>query len=274
MTTRASQRPSGHQIRPWSGPKPDPPRRYGDRVDEQVRVERGRSFDGVAEVYARSRPTYPVEAVRWLVGSTPSRVLDLGAGTGRLSEVLLGEGHRVLAVDPSLPMLAHLVDRLACPAVAGTAEHVPVRGGVFDAVTVGQAYHWFDTDRAVPEIARVLRPGGVVATVWHLRDETVPWVRRLSRIIGSEPLVPEPGAALGLSGLFGPIDQRRFRIWQRLDRQRLLDLVSSRSYVATLGPKERERMLAEVGALYDESRGDTLGLRMPYNTMCFRARRV
>jgi hypothetical protein len=109
--------------------------------------------------------------------------------------------------------------------------------------------------------------------VWNLRDETVPWVRRLSRITGSEPDLPPPGAALGLSGLFSPVEQRRFRFWQRLDRQGLVDLVASRSHVARLGPDERRRILADVGALYDANRGDTLGLQMPYETVCFRARR-
>ena len=109
--------------------------------------------------------------------------------------------------------------------------------------------------------------------VWNLRDETVPWVRRLSRVIGAEPDPPDPRAVLGLSGLFAPVDTKRFRIWQRLDRRGLLDLVSSRSYVARLGADEREQMLAEVGELYDAYRGDQLGMQMPYETLCFRARR-
>ena len=243
-------------------------------MDERVRASRAAAFGEVADTYARSRPAYPVEAVRWMIGTTPRRVLDLGAGTGRLTEVVAAEGHRVLAVDPSVQMLTHLAGRLATPAVAGGAEQLPVRDLSFEAVVVGQAFHWFDPDRAIPEIARVLRPGGVVAMVWNQRDETVPWVRRLSRVIGAEPDTPDPRAVLGLSGLFAPVDTKRFRIWQQLDRQGLLDLVSSRSYVATLGASEREKMLVDVGELYDAYRGDQLGMQMPYETLCFRATRM
>jgi SAM-dependent methyltransferase len=149
-----------------------------------------------------------------------------------------------------------------------------VRDRVFDAVVVAQAFQWFETDRALREIARVLRPGGVVGLVWNMRDESVPWVHRLGTIIGSETDPPAPGAALGLSGAFAPIETRRYRFWQRLDRQRLLDLVTSRSYVAALGADEREQILANVSQLYDAYRGDALGLQMPYETLCFRAVRT
>ena len=242
-------------------------------VDEGRRGELGGAFGGVADAYARSRPTYPEEAVRWMVGTSPARVLDLGSGTGRLTERLVADGHRVLAVDPSPPMLTHLAARLGTPVLAGTAEQIPLRDKVFDAVVVAQAFHWFDHEQAVPEIHRVLKPGGVVATVWNLRDESVPWVRRLGRVMGADvPAVdgPDPGGVLGLHG-FGPVERRQFRIWQQLDRQGLLDLVSSRSYVSGLGADERTRVLADVGTLYDSQRGDPLGLSLPYDTYCFRA---
>jgi SAM-dependent methyltransferase len=150
---------------------------------------------------------------------------------------------------------------------------VPVRDAVFDGVVAGQAFSWFDHDEAVAEAARVLRPGGVVAMAWNQRDESVPWVRRLGHVMGAEPDAPDPGAALGLSGAFRPVEFRRFRTWQRLDRQGLLDLAASHPSVATSGPGEREQVLADVGALYDANRGDTLGLQLPYETLCFRAAR-
>jgi SAM-dependent methyltransferase len=208
-----------------------------------------------------------------MVGTVPRRVLDLGAGTGRLTEVLVADGHRVLALDPSVPMLTHVAGSLTASVVAGRAEQVPVGDGVFDAVVVGQAFHWFDHELAVAETARVLRPGGAVALVWNQRDESVPWVRRLGRVMGAEPDVPDPSAALGLSGAFRPVETHRFRTWQRLGRQGLLDLAASRSYVATLDAGARERVLADVGALYDANRGDALGLQLPYETLCFRAAR-
>lgn len=229
----------------------------------------------MAGAYARSRPTYPPEAVRWMVGTAPRRVLDLGAGTGRLTEALVADGHRVLAVDPSVPMLTHVAGALDSAAVAGRAEQVPVRDSAVDAVVVAQAFHWFDPEPAVAEMARVLRSGGVAALVWNQRDESVPWVRRLGRIMGaqpdSQPDTPDPRAVLGLSGAFLPVETRRFRTWERLDRGGLLDLATSRSYVAALAPDERDRVLADVGALYDAHRGDPLGLQLPYETLCFRA---
>jgi SAM-dependent methyltransferase len=206
-----------------------------------------------------------------MVGTTPCRVLDLGAGTGLLTEVLMADGHRVMAIDPSVQMLSHLAEGLPGAVVAGRAEQVPVRDRAFDAVVVGSAFHWFDQDLAVPEIARVLRPGGVVAVAWNLRDESVPWVRRLGRLMGAESHEDDPSAALGLSGAFRPVERAGFRSWQRLDRQGLIDLTLSRSYVATLGDRERNQVLADVAELYDSSRGDALGLQMPYRTLCFRA---
>lgn len=246
-------------------------------MDERRRVEQARSFGGVADAYDRGRPTYPDEAVRWMLGGTPCRVLDLAAGTGALTRPLLAAGHVVLAADPLTTMLTHLRRRSLGPAVAvvaASAEQIPLRDAAVDAVTVAAAYHWFDEDLAVPELARVLRPGGVLAMVWNVRDESIPWVRRLSQIIGHEAELPDPSGSLGLSGWFGPVQWGRFRLYQPVDRTGLLDLVRSRSYVAVLGDADRDNVLARVGALYDEQRGDALGLQMPYVTHCVRASRL
>lgn len=246
-------------------------------MEERQRIEHGRSFAAVADAYDRARPTYPDGAVRFMVGETPCRVLDLGAGTGALTRPLLAAGHAVLAADPLPSMLAHLKRRSASPAlrvVAGAAERLPLRQGAVDAVTIGQAFHWFDDERAVPELARVLRSGGVLSMVWNMRDESVPWVRRLGEIIGSESSVPDPSGTLGLSGSFGPVTWQRFRLYQPVDRNGLLDLVRSRSYIAVLDDAEREKVLSRVGELYDRSRGDTIGLQMPYVTSCVRADRL
>jgi len=246
-------------------------------MDERRRVEQARSFGSVADVYDRARPTYPDAAVHWMLGEPPRRVLDLGAGTGALTRPLLTAGHVVLAIDPSISMLTHLrrranSDRVA--AVAGAAEQLPLRADAVDAVTVAAAYHWFDEDLAVPELARVLRPGGVLAMTWNVRDESVPWVRRLSTVIGHQSELPDPSGTLGLSGRFGPVEWQRFRLYQPVDRAGLIDLVRSRSYVTVLGDAERERLLGRVGTLYDEERGDALGLQMPYVTHCLRALRL
>nr|WP_307869038.1 class I SAM-dependent methyltransferase [Umezawaea beigongshangensis] len=127
-----------------------------------------------------------MEAVRWAlepVGSPVQlEVLDLAAGTGKLTGVLLGEGHRVTAVEPDEGMLSELVRRCrGVRALPGSAERIPLTDGEVDAVLVGQAFHWFDPERALPEIARVLRPGGVLAGLWNEEDGGVPWVAEVKR---------------------------------------------------------------------------------------------
>src|SRR3954454_13116307 len=127
------------------------------------RERRGLSFGPAAADYERVRPSYPGSAVAWLVGTEPQRVLDLGAGTGKLTRVIVALGHDVVAVEPLPEMRAEL--SAALPTVethAGSAEAIPLADASVDAVVVGQAFHWFDQARAVPELARVLRPGGVL----------------------------------------------------------------------------------------------------------------
>jgi SAM-dependent methyltransferase len=228
------------------------------------------AFAGVAAAYERARPTYPEEAVRWLAGEEPRDVVDLGAGTGKLTRALVALGHRVTAVEPLDEMRAEL--EAAVPqvrAVAGTAEAIPLPDASADVVTCGQAFHWFDHERALPEIARVLRPGGRLALVWNTRDDDDPWMARLSAILGNETVDEDDLAPVRASGLFGDVDFRRFRFEQTLDRDGLLDLVSSRSYCAKLPPEDREPILAEVGRLYDETAGPE-GVRLAYVTECFR----
>ncbi|MBA2739289.1 MAG: methyltransferase domain-containing protein [Nocardioidaceae bacterium] len=246
-------------------------------MDDWQRIRQGRSFGAVAEAYDRARPSYPDGAVRFMVGGAPRRVLDLGAGTGALTRLLLAAGHVVVAVDPLLPMLRHLRQRSSSPrlqSLAGTAEQIPLRRAVVDSITIGQAFHWFDDERAVPELARVLRSGGVLSMVWNLRDESVPWVRRLGAIIGSDSALPDPSGRLGLDRQFGPVQWQRFRLYQSVNRGQLLDLVRSRSHIAVLDDADRRDVLARVGELYDEQRGDVLGLQLPYVTHCLRAVRI
>ena len=230
------------------------------------------AFAEVAGAYECGRPGYPKEAVRWLAGDEPCDVVDLGAGTGKLTRTLVALGHRVTAIEP-LPEMLELLPAAApgAAAILGNAEVIPVPDAFTDVVTSAQAFHWFDHRVALPEIARVLRPGGRLALVWNTRDDREPWVARLSAIIGNEAVdesdVSEPIAA---SGLFGPIERAEFGFEQTLDRERLVDLVLSRSYCAKLPPIEREPILEAVGTLYDEMAGPT-GVRLPYVTECFRA---
>ena len=134
-----------------------------------------------------------------------------------------------------------------------------------------QAFHWFDLDKALPEIARVLKAGGRLSLVWNQRDERVPWVRRLGAIIGTQEQLREPAAALEGSALFGEVEEAEFRFRQTIDQHSIKDLVLSRSNIATLPPAEREAKLAEVVAFYDEYGRGMDGMQLPYAARCFRS---
>jgi SAM-dependent methyltransferase len=229
------------------------------------------SFAGVAEAYDRARPTYPVEAVSWLAGNTRGRVLELGAGTGKLTEPLLGLGHHVVATDPAEPMLRLLARNLPGARMClATAEQIPLASRSVDLVVSAQAFHWFDLELALPEIARVLRPGGQLALAWNVRDERIPWVKRLGALIGTPEQLGDPTDALVGSRLFGFVDTTTFRFWQFHDQQSLRDLVRSRSNIAVMSELERERVLRRVDELYAEYGRGADGMRLPYVTRCFK----
>lgn len=230
------------------------------------------SFAEVADAYERGRPGYPEEAVRWLVGDEPADVVDLGAGTGKLTRELVSLGHRVTAVEPLAEMRGELEKAVPDARTAdGRAEAIPVADESADAVTSAQAFHWFDHTRALPEIARVLRPSGRVALVWNSRDDGDPWMSRLSAIIGNETIGDDDVVPpLVVSGLFGPVERERFSFEQVLDRNGLLDLVLSRSYCAKLPLPDREPILESVAQLFDETAADGV-VRLAYVTDCFRA---
>lgn len=236
---------------------------------------RARSFGAIAHAYERARPGYPVEAARWLTGKPPRRVVDLGAGTGKLTRTLVALGHEVVAVEPLEQMLAQL--RASVPgveALSGSAEQIPLENESVDAVVVAQAFHWFDQPAALVEIARVLRPGGVVGLIWNARDDAEPWVARLSELIGSEAEWDhETPESLAASTQFGEVERQLFRHVQGLDRATLVDLIASRSYAATMPPAEREQLLASVARLYDDVASGS-ELELPYRTYAFRADRL
>lgn len=245
-------------------------------VNRDERRGRATSFAAVADAYERSRPGYPEAAARWLVGDEPLDVVDLGAGTGKLTRSLVALGHRVTAVEPLPEMIAHL--RKAVPAavaVEGGAEAIPLAAGSADIVAAAQAFHWFDHGPALREIARVLRPAGRIALVWNTRDDREEWVAQLSEAaIGRETVEERDAAApVEASGLFEPVERASFPHVQRLSRERLVDLVLSRSYCAVLTPAERVPVLARVERIFDEHAVDGV-LELPYVTECFRAVRL
>jgi SAM-dependent methyltransferase len=213
-------------------------------------------FGRAADVYERARPSYPAEAVDWLVSRTglgPGRtVVDVGAGTGKLTRLLVGSGARVVAVEPVAEMRALIGE---VEAVDGTAEELPFADGTVDVVTVAQAFHWFDHARALPELHRVLRPGGWLALVWNMRDLDDPLQRGVEDLLRPYrgDLVPQRQGAwrapLAESKLFGPEEAGFFRIEQQFTVQDLRDRVASTSFVAVLPEEQRAALLERVAAL-------------------------
>ncbi len=240
--------------------------------DDELR-QQARSFGGVAAAYDRGRPGYPEDAVRWLVGRDAATVIELGAGTGKLTRALSDHGHDVWAFDVATEMIEVLRTQLpGVRADVAPAEEIPVGDRTADVVVVAQAFHWFDHQKALPEIARVLKPGGHVSLVWNLRDERIPWVRRLGKIIGGQGETTDSVEILAASDLFEEPEHAGFKNWQEVNRDSIVDLVSSRSYVAVLDEEEKAAKLAEVVAFYDEYGRGYDGMQLPYRTECFRAR--
>ena len=241
-------------------------------------------FGAGADAYERGRPGYADDVVAWLVrqlGIAPdTTVLDLAAGTGKLTRVLERPGVRVVAVEPVAAMRAKL--REACPeveALEGTADAVPLPDASVDAVTVAQAFHWFDPATALAEIARVLRPGGALGLAFNERDASEPGVAELSRIIRWDerdrwrvPYTVEVdwAAVIAEHGpQFGPVERYDSGYHQALDPDTLVARVLSTSYIATLPAVEQADIELRVRELA-EPLGDRFDL--PYVSVAYATR--
>jgi SAM-dependent methyltransferase len=242
------------------------------------RAQRASSFARVADEYERGRPGYPRAAIDWVLGANALDVLDLGAGTGKLTGALLDAGHRVIAVEPLAEMRAILASTLpAARALAGTAERLPLADASVDAVTVGAAFHWFDERAARAEIVRVLRPPGVLGLLGNAFDVSSPWVTRVREILGP-PAIQRPGhwpAVEDLAEDFVEIEDREFPHEQRVDRASLRDLASSRSSLAVMSESQRQGVLESLDRLWEQEpeligRTDVL---LPWRTRARRCRR-
>jgi SAM-dependent methyltransferase len=230
-------------------------------------------FDAVARVYDASRPSYPPEAVDWLTGHGVRTAVDVGAGTGIFTRLLVDRARTVVAVEPSTPMLDELRRILpGLKTVVGTGERMRLPDDSADLVVFAQAWHWVDHAVAAAEVGRVLRPGGRLGLVWNLRDERVGWVRRLGDAMRADgdhfrgPMRdPETGPP------FGEPERLLVEWTRRCTRAQLHDDVRSRSYFALLTPEEQDAVTADVDAVIDAAPAETDGtLRLPYVTACFR----
>jgi SAM-dependent methyltransferase len=216
-----------------------------------------RGFARSAAAYERGRPGYPAAAVEFLTARLrlePGRtVVDLAAGTGKLTRLLAATGAEVVAVEPVAEMRAALPADVR--AVDGTAEAMPLPAASADAVTVAQAFHWFDGDAALAEIHRVLRPGGVLALVWNRRRMDDPLNRAVEELVapyrGHTPALRTGAwrAHFERTELFGPLDEHTFPNDQSLDADGLVDRVASISFIASLDEAERADVLSAVRAL-------------------------
>lgn len=240
-------------------------------MDTDEWTRRGSSFGAVAAAYAEHRPDYPADAVAWCVAPAGRpvaglRVLDLGAGTGKLTAMLAELGADVTAVEPDQAMLAELRRRLpSVRALPGPAEAIPLADGSVDAVLCAQSMHWFDMSRALPEIARVLAPGGALGAMWNSDDDRVEWVaglRDAAEGAGSPTLTwrRREAAAYGPdqfgSELFTPTERAEFANSQPHTIDSLLSVLGTHSHVLIMEPAERERVLGQARA-YLASRPET-----------------
>lgn len=241
-----------------------------------------RGFEAGVEHYQRGRPTYPDDAVSYLVRelgiAQGSEVLELGAGTGKFTELIVHTGARITAVEPVAAMRAAL--ERSCPIVTileGTAEAIPVPDASADAVIAAQSFHWFDGDRALPEIHRVLRTGGTLGMIWNERDQASDWSERLTaifdRLAGGAPRYRTSRwrEAFERTDLFGPLHHRVAYHVHHVTPQAFLDRVLSVSFVAAASDGERERVRAEVDELMatDPELRDREEIVMPYRTDVF-----
>jgi len=246
-------------------------------------VPRRLTFGAHADAYERARPAWPVEVARWLVPEGAELVVELGAGTGKLTRAVAALGVRVVAVEPDPRMLA-VLRGLELEGVVGSAEAIPFDDGVADAVIAGSSLHWFELELALPEVHRVLRPGGRFGFGWNHRDDRHPAVARMSDAVyaaqarrrGPRWRSRDWPAELTASGLFGDVEHELFEHVHELPREALRDHLLSYSGVAALPEDERRRVLASVAAVLDsdESVSGDGRLRLPFAVTAYRAIRA
>lgn len=254
--------------------------------DPRIHTQAAIGFGRAADAYARGRPDYPAAAVQHLVQALDvgagSRLVELGAGTGKFTAHLVATGAHVVAVEPVAAMRDRLRETLPqVEAIDGTAEAIPLPEASIDAVFAAQAFHWFDGKRAVRQIHRILKSGGGLGLIWNIRDASIPWVDRLSKILEQyESGVPHYSSLEWMSAFrdesfLTPLETRQFAHAQRLSPSDLYDRIASISFIAAMPEAERPGVLALIRELLESEpalRGKEQ-FEMPYQTHIYWCRK-
>jgi len=245
-----------------------------------------KGFGMTTDLYERIRPEYPAAAIDILVRelgiARGTVVVDVGAGTGKLTRALVPTGATIIAVEPLTEMRERLAEGVprAVP-FSGTAEHMALRDGSADAITAAQAFHWFDGDTALAEFHRVLVPGGRLGLIWNVRDRRVPWVAAFDALVDAvDPDRPDHQtgkwrAAFERTTLFGPLAQREVEYAQTLAPDEIVDRAATVSSIASLAVAARERVLdrfRELAATHPDVRGRER-VTLPYVTKVYWTKR-
>jgi SAM-dependent methyltransferase len=255
-------------------------------VSEVGDAVRSRSFGGAAREYDRFRPSPSPDALTWLLPPGARTAVDLGAGTGLVTRALADRVPHVVAVEPDDRMrevltasVADRPDAGAVDAVAGTAEEIPLPDASVDVVVASSSWHWFDPDRAVPEIARVLRPGGVLGVLWSSADRRADWVAAVRDLAHAD----RDGSAsvrrrsfeveLPPGSPFGPGESRQFERTAPMSRDDIAGMVCTYSGVLVLPPADRDDVRRRARALLDArpELGDADPVEVPFRTACWAA---
>jgi SAM-dependent methyltransferase len=248
------------------------------------RESRRLSFGSVATDYDRYRPPPPPQALDWLIPSGAQAILDLAAGTGVVTRELIGRAARVIAVEPDERMRAVLADR--CPqaeVLAGRGEDIPLPAASVDAVVISAAWHWLDPARAVPEITRVLRPGGRLGVIWISRDDRVPWVEEFNAFARESREADSPEGGLGDRRRrrrveFPPgtplssAEERLVEFSVPMTKDQLVGLLGTYSGIITLEDDARADFSRRVRAFLDRQPWDRVDL--PLICRCLRSTRL